>query len=165
MRAIFLAGLLLFTALMPAHSAEKPDLRTEDKNGDGRIDFWAYRRDGKTYRTARDTNSDGKPDRFSLFVKGRNLVLRETDVNFDGKIDQRALAAWDGSKKIPVGGTPARSIPNPGYDNLWKEVDSDFDGKIDSVREKGKKGDPSGRIGKTMSVKPTFEIEGWEKNR
>lgn len=165
MKTPLLVALLLFGAAFPVRAAERPDVKTEDKNGDGRVDLWAYLKDGKTFRTERDTNADGKPDRFSLFIKGRDLVLRETDANFDGKIDQRALASWDGNKKIPVGGVPARSIPNPGYDNIWKEVDSDFDGKLDTVREKGKKGDPTGRIGKKMRTEPTLEIDGWEKNR
>jgi len=156
-------ALILLT--LPAFAAEKPEIKTADKNGDGKIDLWTYLKEGRTIRTARDTNADGKPDRYSLFIKGRNLVLRETDVNFDGKIDQRALASWDGNKKIMAGGVPPRSIPNPGYDNLWKEVDNDFDGKIDVVREKGKKGDPAGRTGKKMNTKPTLEIKDWEKSR
>ena len=159
---VWIAFILL---TIPALAVEKPEIKTADKNGDGKIDLWTYLKEGKTTRTARDTNGDGKSDRYSLFIKGRNLVLRETDVNFDGKIDQRALASWDGNKKIITGGVPPRSIPNPGYDNLWKEIDSDFDGKIDLAREKGKKGDAAGRIGKKMNTKSTLEIEGWEKNR
>lgn len=165
MNAFFLITLFLFTVVPPAQAAEKPEARTEDKNGDGRIDHWAYLKDGKTFRNARDTNADGKPDRFSLFIKGRDLVLRETDANFDGKIDQRALASWNPNKKITAGGIPPRSIPNPGYDNLWKEVDNDFDGQIDLIHEKGKKGDPSGKIGTKMKTKPTLEIKDWENSR
>ena len=160
-----LAWIALIFLTVPALAAEKPEIKTADKNGDGKVDQWTYLASGKTIRTARDTNGDGKPDRYSLFIKGRNLVLRETDANFDGKIDQRALASWDGNKKITAGGIPPRSIPNPGYDNLWKDVDNDFDGKIDQAREKGKKGDALGRVGKKINPKPTLEIEGWEKSR
>lgn len=161
-RFIFVALLL---AAGPALAAEKPEVKTADRNGDGRIDQWTYLRDGKTYRTARDTNGDGKPDRFTLFIKGRNLVLRETDVNKDGYIDQRALASWDGNKKIMIGGVPPRSITSPGYDNLWSETDNDFDGKIDQAHEKGKKSDAAGRVGNKINGKPTLEISDWEKSR
>src|SRR3990167_5135682 len=117
LKAFIFAALLLFAA--PALAAEKVEVKTSDKNGDGRIDQWAYLREGKTYRTARDSSGDGKPDRFSLFIKGRNLVLREADVNADGRIDQRALASWDANKKIPSGGAPHRWISYPSYVNLW----------------------------------------------
>ncbi len=101
---------------------------------------------------AKDTNHDGKPDRFTLFLKGRNLILREVDTNFDGKIDQRSLMEWDPNKKITVMTNRVEQIPNPGYSVIWMEEDRNFDGKIDAYREKGKKEDPtSSKIGQPMN--------------
>lgn len=94
---------------------------------------------------ASDTNGDGKPDKFYTFLKGRMLVLREYDRNFDGKIDRRALAEWGTIRYGP--GQP----PMPGYLNLWSEEDNDFDGKIDVYKERGNKNPPRDRIGKPIA--------------
>ena len=104
----------------------------------------------------KDTNGDGKPDRFSLFVKGRELVLREADRNFDGKIDRRALQRWNGDKKIRTFiNNRVSSIPTPGYENVWVEEDNDYDGKVDVYKEKGKKDAGNDRVGKPIDTRPT----------
>ncbi len=107
---------------------------------------------------AKDTNHDGKPDRFTLLLKGRNLILREVDTNFDGKIDQRSLMEWDPDKKITIMTSRIERIPNPGYAVIWREEDKDFNGKIDAYREKGKKDPEPSRIGQSMNPNPTTKI-------
>lgn len=100
---------------------------------------------GILMRTSRDTNADGKPDSHQLLLKGRILILREVDKNFDGKIDQRRLVEWTTFRYGP-------SQPEiPGYRNLWREEDTDFDGIVDVYTERGQKA-PSERIGKPMKT-------------
>lgn len=100
---------------------------------------------GVLIRTSRDTNADGKPDSHQLLLKGRILILREVDSNFDGKIDQRRLVEWTTFRYGP-------SQPEiPGYRNLWREEDTDFDGIVDIYTERGQK-TRSERIGKPMNT-------------
>jgi len=85
----------------------------------------------------KDKNHDGKPDQFYTFVKGRELVIKEYDRNFDGKIDRRLFTRWDASKTIPLMiGDRFTHTPNPGYEILSKEEDNDFDGTIDVYFDK-----------------------------
>ncbi|MBI4432552.1 MAG: hypothetical protein HY592_03615 [Candidatus Omnitrophica bacterium] len=94
----------------------------------------------KPKTSEKDANNDGKPDSFKTFLKGRNLILREEDTNFDGKIDKRRLTQWDPDKKLQIFmNNRMQSTPNPGYVTLWREEDTDFDGKMDFRKERGKK--------------------------
>lgn len=107
-------------------------------------------------RTAKDSNHDGRPDRFSLFLKERNLVLKEADTNADGKIDQRALVEWDANKQMTIMTNRVERITVPGYRTLWKEEDKDFDGVIDAYYERSKKDAASKKIGQRMDQKVTL---------
>ncbi len=105
----------------------KPDLfvyfdpnggvRREERSSraDGRFDLVTTWKDGVT-RRARDTDGDGKADRWEDQKAGRP-VRTFIDVDRDGKIDE--VWSWDGHKHgcVTVG------------------VDTDHDGTIDSQRE------------------------------
>jgi hypothetical protein len=121
-----------------------------DKDHDGKIDSWDYYSPkGSLLKTGLDRNGDGKPDQFKQMLKGRTLVLKETDRNFDGKIDRRQLDQW-GTRKFGPG------IPEvPGYITLWKEEDNDHDGKIDVYHERGNKSPSKARIGKPIETPPS----------
>ncbi|MBI3253057.1 MAG: hypothetical protein HYZ52_07130 [Candidatus Omnitrophica bacterium] len=108
-------------------------------------------KEGHVIGSETDRNGDGKYDVFKHFLKGRNLVLKESDTNFDGKIDKRELLEWSADKKIsvPVNGR-MQFIPNPGYVALRTEQDTDFDGKIDVYKERGNKSPSKDRIGKPI---------------
>ncbi len=132
---------------------ENKKIRAEiDRDGDGKPEQWVtYDSQGKTKSIAKDSNHDGKPDLFQEMLKGRNLVLKESDRNYDGKIDQRVLQQWDANKRITtfMNGRPGH-IPNPGYTWIWKERDNDFDGKIDDYLERGNKNPSKEKIGQPM---------------
>ncbi len=120
-----------------------------DKNFDGKIESWdTYTPKGSLIRTGRDSNGDGKPDTFKQMLKGRTLVLKEIDRNFDGKIDRRQLDQW-GERKFGPGIAPV-----PGYIALWKEEDNDYDGKVDVYHERGNKSPSKARIGKPIDTPP-----------
>ena len=144
----------------------KPDVTTYYQNGkkhhgegasnfDGRINTWyIYSVQGALRQIAKDSNYDKKPDQFFTLLKGRNLMLREYDKNFDGKIDKRQLVEWSPTRlKIP--GQPAI----PGYVPLWTEEDKDFDGKIDSYTEKGNKNPSKEKIGKFIDGQPSSALQ------
>lgn len=139
----------------------KPDITTYYVNGkkhhgegasrfDGKIDTgYIYSTKGVLRQIAKDTNGDGKPDQFITMLKGRNLMLKESDRNFDGRIDQRKLVTWSAERlKIP-GQTPI-----PGYIPLWTEGDDNFDGKIDIYTERGNKNPSKEKMGKPIDVQP-----------
>jgi hypothetical protein len=61
--------------------------RTEDRNGDGRPDVWRlYDRHGQLSEVAIDTNFDGRSD-VREYYQGGVLVSRESDRNFDDRVD------------------------------------------------------------------------------
>lgn len=108
-----------------------PFVTRNDTDFDGSIDTWAYfDKTGKLQATARDTNKDGEPDQFKQFLKGKSLILREFDRNFDAKIDMRKLSEW-GVVRRESGG---RAIPS--YITLQREEDNDFDGIVDSYYDR-----------------------------
>lgn len=121
----------------------------EDKDFDGKVDTWfLYDAAGKPTKTARDTNGDGKPDEYKDLLKGRMLVLKSADRNFDGKIDKRKLDEWKQDKTISTYlNNRIQKLPNPGYVTLWSEEDNDYDGKVDVYKEKGNKNPSRDRIG------------------
>ncbi len=133
---------------------EKRISAESDRDFDGQADLWEiFDSNGVLKRSARDTNHDRKPDQYNQMLKGRELVLKEHDRNFDGLIDRRVLAQWDPNKKVMTGmiGNRMIYVPNPGYINLWVEEDNDFDGKIDNYREKGNADAAKAKIGKPMN--------------
>ena len=161
---VFYDGDQMVKALLDKNGDGKPDQWLTFQNGkryaaevdsdfDGKVDKWiTYDSEGKAKIIARDTHHGGKPDSFETFLKGRELVLKEYDRNFDGRIDKRALMQWDANKKIAiVMNGRVNSIPNPGYVWLWKEEDNNFDGKIDVYQERGNKNPSTDKIGKEIT--------------
>jgi hypothetical protein len=146
-----------------AWAAPKP--KEIDKDGDGKTDIWEiYDAKGRLKNTARDTNKDGKPDQFIELIKGRQLIIKEQDRNFDGQIDRRALAEFKPDKKIPIySGGKMTNIPNPGYVNLWVEEDNDFDGKIDVYKERGNKEPSKAKIGTPIHLPKKTVTAGQEE--
>jgi hypothetical protein len=70
-------------ALWPA----RPDVRTEDRDGDGRPDVWrVYDRQGQLVELAIDSNFDGRSDVREYYRWGA-LVRRESDRKFSGRVD------------------------------------------------------------------------------
>jgi hypothetical protein len=63
------------------------DVRTDDKNRDGRPDVWrVYDRQGQLVTIAIDTNFDGRSDVHEYYERGA-LVRRESDRDFNDRID------------------------------------------------------------------------------
>jgi hypothetical protein len=88
-------------------------VRTEDRNGDGRPDVWQQDDDdGKPSEVRIDTNFDGRADVQQYYVHG-TLVRRESDRNFDNRID--LVEEFD----------PAT------HDRIRSVVDCDYDGTAD----------------------------------
>lgn len=142
----------IFLAASSSFAAQKAETADEDK--DGKIDAWfKYDKEGHLKSTARDTNKDERPDYFSEMLKGRNVVLRESDRNFDGRIDRRWLTQWDPNKRMITGMT-SNHLPQytvvPGYITVWSEEDNDYDGKIDVYTERGNKNPSQEKIGKRI---------------
>ena len=89
------------------------DLRTQDRNGDGRPDTWRqYDRQGRLSEVTVDTNFDGRPDVREYYQRGA-LVRRESDRNFNDRVD--LVQEFD-----PATRQHTRSV-----------VDVDFDGTAD----------------------------------
>ena len=139
----------------------KPDVTIYYQNGqkhhgesashfDGKIDTWyIYGEKGVLRQIGKDTNGDGKPNQFITMIKGRNLILKEYDRNFDGRIDKRKLVEWSASRlRLP------RQAPLPGYVPLWIESDDNYDGKIDKYTEKGNKNASKEKIGQMIDGQP-----------
>jgi hypothetical protein len=63
------------------------EVRSEDRNGDGRPDVWRqYDQWGTLTEVAIDSNFDGRSDVYEYYDEGA-LVRRESDRNFNGQID------------------------------------------------------------------------------
>jgi hypothetical protein len=63
------------------------DVRTDDKNRDGRPDVWrVYDRQGQLVTMAVDTNFDGRSDVHEYYERGA-LVRRESDTDFNDRVD------------------------------------------------------------------------------
>lgn len=149
---------VLAAGLVSAAEKPKDGEQRLDRDNDGRKETLAVYKNGKRVRTAVDSNADGKEDQFSLFLQGRDLVLKEKDTNFDGKIDWRSLQQFNPNKKMTVmQGNRAQQLPLPGYDALWKQIDNNFDGKIDIFHVKGRK-DAELKTGGPIKLKPTLEV-------
>jgi hypothetical protein len=83
--------------------------RTEDRNGDGRPDVWrTYDRQGRLSEVAIDTNFDGRSDVHEFYKDGA-LVSRESDRNFDDRID--LVEQFDGATHDQV-----RAVEDVDYD-------------------------------------------------
>ncbi len=115
-----------------------------DSDQDGRMDRWDfYTTEGEIGRTAKDTDADGAPDKFTTLLNGLQTVIKEQDRNHDGKIDRRSLCEWTAIKRP---GAPTV----PGHKPLWTEQDDDFNGKIDKYTDKKNPAASKAKIGKPM---------------
>jgi len=89
------------------------DVRTADRNGDGRPDIWRhFDTRGQITEVDVDTNFDGKPDVAEYYERGV-LVRRESDRNFNGQVD--LVEEFD-----PATRAQTRSV-----------IDTDYDGTAD----------------------------------
>jgi hypothetical protein len=83
--------------------------RTEDRNGDGRPDVWrVYDLQGRLSEVAIDTNFDGRSD-VHEYYEGGVLVSRESDRNFDDRVDLVQLFDYTTHQQ-------ARAIEDVDYD-------------------------------------------------
>ncbi len=117
----------------------KRHIERGDRNLDGKTDYERlHNSKGSMIQELRDSNADEKWDSFATFPQGtREIVLRETDRNFDGKIDRRSYEMWDANKSIVVPqATGFSRTPVPGYSVVWAEEDDDYDGIIDQYRNR-----------------------------
>jgi hypothetical protein len=84
--ALLAAVTLAALAVLGAWPAAQ-DIRTEDRNGDGRPDVWRrYDRLGRLISVGTDNNFDGRADVEESYERGV-LVRRESDRNFDNRVD------------------------------------------------------------------------------
>jgi hypothetical protein len=61
--------------------------KVEDRNGDGRPDFWAYREGDRLVREVSDDSGDGKVDRVVHYDEVGRIARVEEDANHDGRPD------------------------------------------------------------------------------
>lgn len=142
---IFLSFFLKTGFLMSEEVQTAERIEKVDKDADGIIDEWIYRDAGGVIRrVGKDTNKDGKMDRFMDFLKGRMVVLWEMDRNFDGKVDRRQLDEWGERRLVP--GQPTI----PGYKMIWREEDNDYDGIIDVYKENKKSNSKNNPVGQPI---------------
>ena len=114
-RLFVLAPLILLTAAAATLVSRFSPVgfATEDRNGDGRPDVWrTYDRQGRLTEVAIDTNFDGRSDVHEYYEDG-TLVSRESDRNFDDRID--LVQQFDAMTHDPI-----RTVE-----------DVDFDGRAD----------------------------------
>ncbi len=104
-----IALLLSAVVLGPARAQE---MRSFDKNGDGKPDKWAVFKGQWPVEIRYDTNADGRPDQWEFLEDGRIREVRE-DRDFDGRADRIV---------VYKGGRPS-----------FKKVDADFDGRFDEL--------------------------------
>jgi len=90
------------------------DVRTEDRNGDGRPDKWRrYDQAGHLAQVSVDSNFDGRSDVEEYYDSQGVLIRRESDRNFNGQVD--LIEEFD-----PTTHLHAESV-----------VDVDYDGRAD----------------------------------
>jgi hypothetical protein len=105
------------TRLEPAKPSVPPAPRgvadkVEDRDGNDRPDYWAFREGGRLVREVIDTNGDGQPDRAVFYDDAGQIARIEDDTNHDGKPD-----AWEEQKAGQV---------------VRRRADTNGDGSLDS---------------------------------
>ena len=87
------------------------DVRTDDKNRDGRPDVWrVYDRQGQLATMTVDTNFDGRSDVHEYYERGA-LVRRESDRDFNDQID--LVQEFDATTRQTV-----RSVSDVDFDGV-----------------------------------------------
>ena len=84
-RCIFLSCILALVTL-PAHASE--ELRSFDRNGDGKADQWEYYSGSTLIRVEIDRNLDGRVDEWVFYEQGIPIRV-EFDTTGSGKANQR----------------------------------------------------------------------------
>ena len=97
-RVVFSAG---------GHELERIEF---DSNSDGRLDRVFHYVDGALAGENRDTNGDGALDTFDRFDQQGQLVLREEDLDGDGRIDVRSI--FSGGRLVRREITDAVHVPD-----------------------------------------------------
>lgn len=119
----------------------------QDKNG--RPDHWTtYSASGVKVLIASDTNGDGRPDSWKHPLQAL-LILREKDLNFDGKVDDRQVTDFLYDKNLKFNR----------HMFVWREADENFDGKIDLYRVRGQKKPFPDKVGQSMDAAPWSEAK------
>ena len=90
------------------------EIKTEDKNNDGRPDMWIYYEKEKPVKIESDRNYDGNPDLWILYGE-KGTRTTQVDLNFDGRPDMYSYYQYGQRIKL--------------------EIDSDYDGKLDQINE------------------------------
>jgi len=90
------------------------DIKTEDKNGDGRPDMWIYYENEIPVKIESDRNYDNKLDLWIIYGKNASRTT-QVDLNFDGRPDMYSYYQYGRRVKL--------------------EIDADYDGKLDQVNE------------------------------
>ena len=84
-----------------------------DRNGDGRIDQWIYREQGRISRRVLDDDFDGRAERSFIYDRETQQLVRvEEDTNQDGAVD-----AWTEYQEGEI---------------LRRRADADHDGAVDT---------------------------------
>ena len=123
------------------------DITTLDVNGDGQVDIRTEMSGGRPRCRETDANFDGRVDILRWFDPSSGQVTRvEDDYDFDGRID--VVASFEG-------GAIARDVMDTNFDGLtdtWREYrggrvvelrrDADGDGRVDTWE----RFDDSGRV-------------------
>jgi hypothetical protein len=145
--AIAVNGLLLMMASTTALAAN-PELAgqtvTADQNKDGKPDHWiTYNDKGVRVLISSDTNEDGKPDFWKHPIRGL-MILKEKDLNFDGRVDDRQVSDFVYDKTLKFN----RNL------YVWREMDTNFDGVVDVYKVRGNKNPVPDHIREKMDTSP-----------
>ena len=107
-------GLPAPAPLIPRAQPEPKGLadHVEDRNGDGRPDFWSFKEGDRVVREVHDADGNGTPDKTVYYDDDGQVRRIEEDLNADGQLD-----SWAQYRDGEV---------------VRKRVDSDNDGAADS---------------------------------
>ena len=144
---IALTGPLVMTASTAVFAAN-PDLAGQtvsaDQNKDGKPDHWVtYNDEGVRVLIASDTNDDGKPDFWKHPIRGL-MILKEKDLNFDGRVDDRQVSDFVYDKTLKFN----RNL------YVWREIDSNYDGVVDVYKVRGNKNPVPDHRGQKIDTSP-----------
>lgn len=85
--SIFVVSVFILLSSANVMAQNFPKEIARDTNGDGRPDRWEHFKGGELDRIEMDSNQDGKLDEVKYVEKGV-VVRSEKDTDFDGLMDQ-----------------------------------------------------------------------------